>query len=284
MPKIGPYKLHVIDTGRFWLDGGAMFGIIPAPLWTRRIEPDSRNRIPLQMRCLLLEGDGRLILIDNGLGHKYDSKFAEIYGVDHEHSTLLSSLNDAGFSPDEVTDVILTHLHFDHCGGSTFRQGDRLMPTFPNADHYVQRAHWSWATEPNLRERGSFLKENFEPIVSTGQMQFLDGEVSLFDGVRVRLAHGHTESQQLVMIEDDHRVLVFAADLLPTSAHLAPLWGMGYDVRPLVTIDEKVTFLDEAVDMGWIVFFEHDPVVEIAALRRGERAVEVVDTRPLVEL
>ncbi len=284
MPRIGPYSLHTIDTGRLALDGGAMFGIIPRPLWSRRVEPDSRNRIPLQMRCLLLEGNGRVILIDNGLGDKYNEKFADIYGVDHTSATLNSSLQSAGFAPEDVTDVVLTHLHFDHCGGSTRRRGERLEVVFPNATHYVQQRHWQWANDTNPRERGSFLEENFAPIDAAGQLRFIDGETELFDGVRVLLAHGHTESQQLVVIEDEQRTLVFAADLLPTSAHLAPLWGMGYDVRPLVTIEEKGRFLDEAVERNWIIFFEHDPGVEVASLQRGERGVETVDARSLADL
>lgn len=284
MPQIGPYSLHTIDTGRLALDGGAMFGIIPRPLWSRRIQPDDRNRIPLQMRCLLLEGNGRVILIDNGLGDKYDEKFADIYGVDHEHATLQRSLRDAGFAPEDVTDVILTHLHFDHCGGSTQRRGDLLEPTFPNATHYVQRRHWEWANGANLRERGSFLQENFAPLEAAGQLEFVDEEATLFDGVHVFTAEGHTEAQQLVRIEDEQQTLVFAADLLPTSAHLAPVWGMGYDVRPLVTIEEKQRILDRALEANWTLFFEHDPRVEIASLRRGERGVEAVDLRPLSDL
>lgn len=284
MPSIGPYNLHTIDTGRFALDGGAMFGIIPRPLWSRHIEPDDQNRIPLQMRCLLLEGNGRVILIDNGLGDKYNDKFATIYAVDQETTNLESSLRRAGFAAEEVTDVILTHLHFDHCGGSTVRDGDRLKPAFPNAIHYVQERHWAWANESNLRERGSFLEENFAPLESSGQLRLVREEETLFDGVDVFTAEGHTEGQQLVRIAGPERSLVFAADLLPTSAHLAPVWGMGYDIRPLVTIEEKGRFLDQALEAGWTIFFEHDPHIEIADLRRGERGVEVVNARTLDEL
>lgn len=261
-----------------------MFGIIPRPLWSRHVDVDERNRIPLQMRCLLLEGMGRVILIDNGLGDKYNSKFADIYGVDHEQATLLSSLERAGFTPDDVTDVILTHLHFDHCGGSTIRDGDRLAPTFRNATHYVQKSHWEWASASNPRERGSFLRDNFEAIEASGQLELVDGEGELFENVNVLLAHGHTESQQMVKIDDANRTVVFAADLLPTSAHLAPLWGMGYDVRPLVTIEEKAVFLERALENDWTIFFEHDPRIEIASLSRGERAIEVTNPRVLAEL
>src|SRR5690606_26097508 len=175
MAKIGPYSLHTIETGRFGLDGGAMFGIVPKPLWERRIQADERNRIPMHMRCLLLEGDGRVILIDNGLGDKYDRKFQDIFAVDQESSSLASSLREAGFTEDDVTDVVLTHLHFDHCGGSTRRGSGGLELTFPNAKHHVQRKHWEWACEPNLREAASFLSENLDPLSRSGQLELVDG-------------------------------------------------------------------------------------------------------------
>ncbi|MFQ5570434.1 MAG: MBL fold metallo-hydrolase, partial [Rhodothermales bacterium] len=198
MPKIGPYSLYSIEAGRFGLDGGAMFGIVPKPLWERRIKPDDRNRIPLHMRCLLLEGDGRLILVDDGAGDKYDAKFQDIYAIDQEHSELHRSLDEAGFSALDVTDVILTHLHFDHCGGSTRRNGDRLELTFPGATYHVQRAHWDWACHPNLRERASFLAENLEPLGASGQLNLVDGDGELFPGIEVITVNGHTEAQQLV--------------------------------------------------------------------------------------
>jgi glyoxylase-like metal-dependent hydrolase (beta-lactamase superfamily II) len=284
MPQIGPYTLHAIETGRFGLDGGAMFGIVPKPLWQRRIPADDRNRIPLHMRCLLLEGDGRVILIDDGLGHKYDAKFADIYAIDHETHTLDGSLAAAGFAPEDVTDVVLTHLHFDHCGGSTRRDGDRFVPTFPQATYHVQRAHWAWAHDPNPKEAGSFFARNLDPLEASGQLHLVDGPGTLFPGVSVRLAHGHTEAQQVVLVQGAARTLAFAADLLPTHAHLAPAWTMAYDVRPLVTMDEKAAFLDEAVAAEWSLFFEHDPEVVVADLTRTERGVTTTAHRPLHEL
>jgi len=286
MPEIGPYTLHAIETGRFALDGGAMFGIIPKPLWQQRIAPDARNRIPLHMRCLLVQGHGRCILIDSGIGDKYGDKFADIYAIDHAFATLLESLDHAQVAPEDVTDVILTHLHFDHCGGSTQRRSDGTLElTFPNAQHYVQRAHWEWAQTPNVREKGSFLDENLAPLAASGQLQFTDGEEELFPGITVHPVHGHTEAQQTVKISDGgENTLVFVADLLPTTAHLAPAWNMAYDVRPLVTIDEKMAFLTDAVDHGWDLFFEHDPEVVVASVKRTERGIEPVDRRPLTEL
>lgn len=284
MPKIGPYTLHTIETGRLGLDGGAMFGIVPKPLWERRIPSDDHNRIPLAMRCLLLEGEGRVILVDNGVGDKYDTKFADIYAIDHETASLHDSLRRAGFAAEDVTDVVLTHLHFDHCGGTTRRGSDGVELTFPNAQHYVQRRHWNWARNPNKREAASFLAENLDPLEESGRLQLVDGAGTLFPGVDAITVDGHTEAQQLVKISDSERTLVYAADLLPTTAHLRDTWIMAYDVRPLQTLDEKRQFLDRAAAEGWHLFFEHDPEVAVATPRRTERGIEATDARTLNEL
>ena len=278
--RIGPYTLHEIHAGRVGLDGGAMFGIIPKPLWERRIPADARNRIPLAMRCLLLEGDGRLILIDNGIGDKYDAKFADIYAVDTESSNLAGSLGAAGFGLDEVTDVILTHLHFDHCGGSTVRDGDgRLHVAFPNATHWVQRAHWDWAhTSP--REGASFLSENLDPLEASGQLELLGGPGEILPGVEALVVNGHTRGQQLLKLHDDEHTLVFAADLLPTAAHVPLVWVMAYDVAPLETIAEKEPFLERAAAEGWTVLFEHDTEVATARIEKTERGFAAVERAP----
>ena len=285
MPSIGSYSLFSIETGRFGLDGGAMFGIVPKPLWSRRIAADDQNRIPLNMRCLLLEGQGRVILIDNGLGEKYDSKFAEIYAIDEEHPALGQSLRAAGFTEEDVTDVVLTHLHFDHCGGSTRRtESGALELAFPNARYHVQRAHWDWALDPNLREQASFLDENLGPLAESDQLSLLDGQMELFPGIELIPVNGHTESQQLVKVSDQEKTLVFVADLLPTTAHLRLPWIMAYDVRPLVTLQEKARFLEDAVEGGWHFFFEHDPDTAVATPHRTKRGIDVVDARTLDEL
>lgn len=284
MPKIGSYSLHTIETGRFGLDGGAMFGIVPKPLWERHIPADERNRIPLATRCLLIEGDGRVILVDNGIGTKYDEKFGGIYAVDHETSSLGASLRAAGFHEEDVTDVVLTHLHFDHCGGSTRRGSNGLELTFPNAQYYVQRKHWNWARNANVREAASFFSENLDPLAASGQLQLVDGDGTLFPGIEMITVNGHTEAQQLVKISDADTTLVFVADLLPTTAHLRDAWIMAYDVRPLVTLDEKRAFLDRALDGGWQFFFEHDPETVVATPKRTDRGVEVTDARTLEEL
>ena len=285
MPQIGPYSLYTIEAGRLGLDGGAMFGIVPRPLWERKIAPDERNRIPLNMRCLLIEGEGRLLLIDNGLGDKYDDRFADIYAVNHEISELHRSLEAYGFSADDVTDLIITHLHFDHCGGSTRRlPGGELELVFKQAVHHVQKRHWEWAGVPNVRERNSFLAENLAPIGASGQLNLVDGNVELAPGIEVFTVDGHTEKMQLVKISSDDQTLIYAADLMPTHAHVPMAWNMAYDIRPLETIKEKEQVLEAAVAGGWQLFFEHDPLVEVASLERRERGIAIADPRPLSEL
>ena len=285
MVDLGPYTLYTVETGRFGLDGGAMFGIVPKPLWASRIEPDDQNRIPLHMRCLLIEGPDRLWLVDTGLGDTFaGTKYEDLYAVDQEAATLDDSLRDHGFGPDDVTDVILTHLHFDHCGGATCCRGETRAPTFPNATYHVQEAHWNWATASNPKEKGSFLQETFLPIEASGQLHQVDGAETIAPGIEVMLADGHTESQQLVKISDEARTLVYVADLLPTTHHLAPAWTMAYDVRPLVTMEEKAEFLETAVEESWNLFFEHDPDTAVASLERTEPGIAVTDRRPLREL
>jgi glyoxylase-like metal-dependent hydrolase (beta-lactamase superfamily II) len=275
--QIGPYALHEIHAGQLRLDGGAMFGIVPKPLWERRIPADDRNRIPLATRCLLLEGDGRVVLIDNGVGDKYDAKFADIYAVDQESAELHRSLADAGFSAADVTDVILTHLHFDHCGGSTTRDADgTLRVAFPNATFHVQRAHWEWA-HASPREGASFLPENLDPLEASGQLHLVDGPGPLLPGVEALIVDGHTRGQQLLKISDDEQTLLYAADLLPTAAHVPLLWIMAYDVAPLDTIDEKEGILEQAFREEWTIFFEHDTETATARIEKNERGFQAVD-------
>ncbi len=284
MPQIGPYTLHTIETGRFGLDGGAMFGIVPKPLWERKIPADAKNRIPLNMRCLLIEGNGRLMLIDNGLGDKYDDKFADIFAIDESYASLQRSLNKLGYDASDITDLIITHLHFDHCGGSTRRDGEHLALVFPQARHFVQEKHWQWAQTPNVRERNSFLKENLEPIGRSGQLKLVHDGDEIAPGISVFTVQGHTEAMQLVKIEGPDTTLVYAADLLPTHAHIPMAWNMAYDVRPLETIREKEAFLNQAVKKGWHLFFEHDPEVEVGSLVQTDRGIILTEPRPLQAL
>ncbi len=284
MSRIGSWSLHTIETGRFGLDGGAMFGIVPKPLWQKRIAADELNRIPLNARCLLLTDGDRCILVDNGIGNKQDEKFLKIYGVDTTTMELDASLSAGGFHRSDVTDVILTHLHFDHCGGSTERVNGTLRVAFPNALFHVQRRHWDWGQKGNIREKASFLPDNLEPLAASGQLNLIDGQTSLFPGVEVIPVDGHTQAMQLVRVHDAEKSLLYTADLLPTHAHLAPAWNMGYDLWPMTTIEEKARLLDQAIQGGWDLFFEHDPTVGLCSVRMGERGPEVVDPRPLAEL
>lgn len=261
-----------------------MFGIVPKPLWEKQIAADELNRIPLKARCLLLEGQGRLILIDNGIGSKYNSKFAQIYAIDDETENLDKSLHQAGFSKDDVTDVILTHLHFDHCGGSTELVNGSSRVAFKNAIFHVQKEHWNWADQNNIREKASFLPENLKPLEESGQLNLIEGTFDLFSGVEVIPVDGHTRAMQLVRVHDQNTSLLFAADLLPTHAHLSPAWNMGYDLWPMTTIDEKAALLEKAIQGQWQLFFEHDPVVSLASVVSGDRGPEITHPRPLSDL
>ena len=285
MPKIGDYTLCKVETGTFGLDGGAMFGIVPKPLWSRQITPDEQNRIPLHMRCLLLQSTDRLIMIDAGIGHKYSEKFAGIYAIDHSKHSICAAFDQLGVSTDEVTDVILTHLHFDHCGGATYRnENGELGLTFRNAQHYVQREHYEWARSSNPKEAASFLKENISPLANSGKLTLVDGKKELLPGISVIPVGGHTEAQQLVKISDGDSTLVYVADLIPTTHHVKPAWTMAYDIEPLVSIDEKMQFLEQAVENEWDLFFEHDPEVEVASVEKTEKGIRLVDARALEQL
>jgi glyoxylase-like metal-dependent hydrolase (beta-lactamase superfamily II) len=266
-------KLYTIETGRFRLDGGAMFGVVPKPLWEKTNPADERNRIHMAMRCLLIEDANRLILVDNGLGNKYDEKFKGLYAVDHAHSTLERSLEDLGFSLDQITDVILTHLHFDHCGGSTAWHPvkERFETVFDNAHFWVQRSHLEWALAPNAREKASFYDENIQPIVQGGQLRMLDGETELFPDLSLRVVHGHTAAMQLPLVRYKGRQVLYAADLFPTHGHLPLPYVMGYDTRPLLTLEERAQILPWLVEEEVILFYEHDADHECGLVTRNEK-------------
>ncbi|NNE36059.1 MAG: MBL fold metallo-hydrolase [Rhodothermales bacterium] len=284
MAQIGNYQLHSIETGTFGLDGGAMFGVVPRTLWSKRIECDEQNRIPLAMRCLLLESSDRLILIDNGVGHKYSARFRSIFNIDHSASTLEGSLSDKGFSTDDVTDVVLTHLHFDHAGGTTTQTESGLELTFPTARHFIQRAQWESANDPNPREKASFLEENLSPLVNSQNLVLVDGEGEILPGIEVLTANGHTDKMQLVKVSDEDRTLVFVADLIPTVHHFGIPWTMAYDIRPLESMSEKDAFLRRAVDQRWSLFFEHDVTCEVCQVGEGDRGFFPIELRTLNEL
>jgi len=271
VPRLGRYELHAIDAGALRLDGGAMFGVVPKPLWEKSTPADEANRIAMCMRVLLLRGDGRTILVDTGAGDKVSDKMVSIYAFDPPHGRLLSSLASHGIAPEDVTDVIFTHLHFDHAGGAVTRDGDGYRPLFPRARHYVQREHLAWALKPSDRDRASFLPENFQPLSEAGLIDTVDGAVELFPDIHLLPVHGHTFAQQLVRVVGGERPLLFAADLVPMSAHVPAPWIMGYDLQPLVTLREKQQLLAEAARTGEVLIFEHDPFVEAATIEHGER-------------
>jgi glyoxylase-like metal-dependent hydrolase (beta-lactamase superfamily II) len=275
--NIGPYELHAIETGRFALDGGAMFGVVPKPLWEKTNPPDEKNRIELAARALLFVGNGKKILVDVGNGSKYNEKLASIYKLDTTKYDIVSSLKKHNLVPADITDVILTHLHFDHAGGSTINDNGEVRPTFPKAKYFVQREHWRAANNPTERDRASFFKEDFIPLQFYGLIEHTDGEGEIFPGISVRIVNGHTTALQCPVISDGTTTLFYCADLMPTTSHVNLPWIMAYDLRPLVTLEEKRKILNQAVDESWILFFEHDPVTEAVRVMRTEKGI-VVDT------
>jgi glyoxylase-like metal-dependent hydrolase (beta-lactamase superfamily II) len=271
--RIGPYELHAVDTGRFALDGGAMFGVVPKTLWQRTNPPDEKNRIPMAARALLLRGGGRTILIDTGNGVKFDEKLASIYNISLDSHVLLDSLAKLGIRPEDVTDVILTHLHFDHAGGSTVIRDGMAMPTFPRAAYHIQREQWEAALHPTERDRASYFPENYLPLQAHGLVKFAEGDGELLPGVRVLAQHGHTAALQCPLISDGKTTLLYAADLVPTASHVPLPWIMAYDLRPLSTLEEKRKLLGRAAEEGWIVFFEHDPGVAAGMIQRTDKGL-----------
>jgi len=264
-------KLHVIDTGFFKLDGGAMFGVVPKSLWSRYQQPDENNLCTWAMRCLLIEKDDKRILIDTGMGNKQNEKFFSHYHP-HGNTSLLGSLKAKGFSPEDITDVVLTHLHFDHCGGAVSKDADgNLYTTFPNATYWSDKEHWNWAINPNAREKASFLKENILPIQEAGQLEFVNEYTKIIPELSFALANGHTEGMLIPRIQFGEETIVFMADLLPSPTHIPLAWVMGYDVRPLVTVREKETFLQEAVEKNYLLFYEHDAQTEASRVVATDR-------------
>ena len=269
-------KLHRIETGNFMLDGGAMFGVVPKALWERTNPADEKNRIKMAARSLLIEDGDRLILIDTGMGNKQSDKFFGHYALWGNHS-LDNSLKAAGFHRDDITDVFLTHLHFDHCGGAIqFSRSGALEPAFKNAHFWSHKNHWDWASNPNSREKASFLSENILPISESGQLKLLketDRQITTPLGFDVLLMDGHTEKQMLPLIEYKRKTIVFAADLIPTVGHLPIPYVMGYDTRPLLTLEEKSSFLKRALEDDFLLYLEHDPDNELISLEQTPKGV-----------
>ena len=278
-------NLYTIDTGFFKLDGGAMFGVVPKVLWSRTNPADENNLCPWAMRSLLIEDGDRLILIDNGIGDKQDDKFLKHYYL-HGDVNLHSSLEKHGFSADDVTDVFLTHLHFDHCGGSVKWNKDRsgFEMAFKNAKYWSNKEHWEWATVPNNREKASFLKENIIPIQEAGHLNFVEGENEIFNDFNALFVNGHTEAQMIPHITYKDKTIVFAADLLPSTGHIPLPYVMGYDTKPLITLGEKEKFLNEAAEKEYIIYLQHDNYSECCTVEKTDRGVRLKDTFRLIDI
>jgi glyoxylase-like metal-dependent hydrolase (beta-lactamase superfamily II) len=269
--KIGNYQLYSIETGRFALDGGAMFGVVPKPLWAKTNVPDDRNRIELAARALLIIGNGRKILVDNGNGPKFTEKQIDIYRLDMSQYELQRSLQRHGLKTDDITDVILTHLHFDHAGGSTYRENGEIKPAFRNAKYYVQKAHWQQAMSPTEKDRGSFMPDDFMPLKEHGVLEFVEGEFEIFPNISLLIMNGHTAAQQLPKISDGKNTVLYCCDLFPTTAHIPLPYIMAYDLRPLTTLEEKKKILSKACEEQWTLFFEHDPKTVAGSVKRSEK-------------
>lgn len=274
-------KITVIDTGFFKLDGGAMFGVVPKTIWEKLEEPDNNNLCTWAMRCLLVQVDERNILIDTGIGDKQSEKFFSHYAP-HGEATLLKSLKKAGLKAEDITDVLLTHLHFDHVGGAVSLKNEKLLPTFPNATYWSNEKHWDWAMNSNNREKASFLKENFVPLQEAGCLKFIDAapydaQTMLFNNFGVLFTYGHTEAMMLPYMMFEGKKVVYCADLLPSPNHIPLPYVMGYDIRPLQTMIEKEYFLARAVLENWILVFEHAKSVEACTVKLDEKGRVVVD-------
>lgn len=277
-------KLYTIDTGFFKLDGGAMFGVVPKSIWNKLNPADDNNMCRWAMRCLLIESEKKLILIDTGIGNKQDAKFFSHYYL-HGDDSLENSLAKIGYTTDDITDVILTHLHFDHCGGAVKRSVDgALVPMFRNAIYWSHEAHWHWASKPNEREKASFLKENFEPLMAAGQVKFIEPHTKIIPELRFIVSYGHTEAMLIPIIRYGAYTIAYMADLIPSVAHIPVPYVMSYDVRPLETMKEKKKFLEEAYEKKYVLFFEHDPITECARLQQTEKGIRPADTFPLKSL
>ncbi len=268
--KIGKYNLYPVEAESFLLDGGAMFGVVPKALWQRTNPADEKNRIKMKARCLLLSGGGKNILIDTGVGNYWNEKFAKIYELE-KGLPLVRSLNNLGLNKEDITDVILTHLHFDHTGGATVPESEKWQPAFPNAKYYLQKKQYEWGLNPSEKDGASYFPERYEPLMREGVLTLKEGNFQLDDEIEIITTEGHTFSQQTVKISDVAKTLFYCADLIPTSSHIPLPYIMSYDLFPMKTLQEKKEILPKAVEENWLLFFEHDPYCIAANVKRTEK-------------
>lgn len=270
--QIGKYKIKTILSGYIALDGGAMFGIIPKPLWVKTNPADELNRVTLSTRNLLLISEDKKILIDTGMGNKWDEKSRNIYRIDPTIE-LEQTLELNGVKAGEITDVLLTHLHFDHTGGSTKEVNGKLIPAFPNARYFVQKKNFEWALNPSDRDKGSYIKENFEPLVKEGVLNLIDGEINFDENISFRIINGHTFAQQMIKISDSSNTVLYCADLMPFVSQIRIPYVMGYDLQPMITVQEKKKYLQLAADENWYLYFGHDPQFAAATVKHSEKGI-----------
>ena len=266
--KIGQYNLYSIETSEFGLDGGAMFGIIPKPLWEKQAPADEMNRIGMVTRSLLLVSDSRKILIDTGNGTKWDEKYKKIYNIDTSRYNIESSLAKYGFTATDITDVFCTHLHFDHVGGNTKIEDGKIVPTFPNAKYWVSLENWNLANHPSQKDSGSFMEIDWKVLAENGMIEIVDGQESFIDGIEPYLTYGHTTGLMHPVISDANRSVFYGADIFPMVAHIPVPWVMAYDIHPVVTVQEKERLLSKIVNENWVLFFEHDPNIQACTIHQ----------------
>ena len=271
------WKINVIESGKFKLDGGAMMGSVPKVLWNKTNPSDELNRIDLAMRCLLLDNGKEKILIETGIGNKNSSKFVEMFCIEQSTFPLKDELKSFGYELEDITHVILTHLHFDHAGGSTHSVDDKILPTFPNAKYIISKSNWEAALNPNPNDRASYLHENFVPLKEFGQLILVDDDEEFLEGISGLAFYGHTTGQQLIKITVENESLVFCSDLIPLKSHLKIPWIMGYDLNAMKTLEEKSTFLTEAAEKNWLLFFYHDPKTIAVKIKKIEKYFDIIE-------
>ena len=271
------WKIKVIQSGLFKLDGGAMMGSVPKVMWEKTNPSDEFNRINLSMRCLLLDNGNDVILIETGVGNKNNTKFIDMFCIEQTDFPLKDELKNHGYNLEDITHVILTHLHFDHVGGATYFNGSDIVPTFPNAKYIISKSNWNAAVNPNPKDRASYLPQNFIPIQEAGQLELIDDNQQIMEGIETLVVHGHTTGQQLIKVIVDSDTLVFCSDLIPLRSHVRIPWIMGYDLNSMQTIEEKTLFLDEASDKNWLLFFYHDPETIAVRVKKNEKYYAIIE-------